>query len=44
MDPSKSNDFVTLLRAALVPSVAAVMNSRIYNMKINVHKLYVHHM
>ena len=29
MDPSRSNDSVTVLRAALVPSVAAVMNSLI---------------
>ena len=29
MDPSRSKDFVKLLRAALVPSVAAVMNSLI---------------
>ena len=29
MDPSRSKDFVTLLRAALAPSVAAVMNSLI---------------
>ena len=29
MDPSRPRDFVTLLRAALVPSVATVMNSLI---------------